>query len=221
MDKIKGFMHAVNCVTIHYYAFHARMKGLPQNARWVLPILSLLASLARAMAYLVSVSNNHEIMKSFPHRALQIEGTVKMCHKALQEIPDDDKKSKKGKEGKETLKAKLRGDADYQAVMKELERHNARGFPIHPKMDMLKGLILQHLTQRLPDDPDDDEPQDSTKIMVFSTSRPCVEEIVEFLNKEAPIIRASRFIGQGTDKAGTKGLAQAEQLNVNESSSNS
>ena len=39
-----------------------------------------------------------------------------------------------------------------------------------------------------------------------------VEEIVDLLNKDSPIIRAKPFIGQGTDKQGRKGYAQKEQL---------
>ncbi len=136
---------------------------------------------------------------------------MKMCHKALLDLPDD-KKATEGKK-KETIRQKLRSEPAYQAVMKELERHNARGFPTHPKMDLLKGLILQHLTRRPPNDPDEG-PTESTKVMVFATFRPCVEELVDFLNAESPIIRASRFIGQGTDKEGRKGLAQRAQLEV-------
>ncbi|KAF9036451.1 P-loop containing nucleoside triphosphate hydrolase protein [Hymenopellis radicata] len=181
----------VNLVTMHPYAFQARQQTIQAHQRWASGSLSLLASLARVMGYL-------------------IEGTMKMCHKALLDLPDD-KKAAEGK--KETIRQKLRSEPAYQAVMKELERHNARGFPTHPKMDLLKSLILQHLTQRLPNDPDEG-PAESTKVMVFATFRPCVEELVDFLNAESPIIRASRFIGQGTDKEGRRGLAQKVQLEV-------
>ena len=34
------------------------------------------------------------------------------------------------------------------------------------------------------------------------------------LNEERPLIRATRFIGQGTDKQGKRGFAQKEQLDV-------
>ena len=132
-----------------------------------------------------------------------------MCHNSLVNLAseEDGPQASKGKKG-----VKLRVDLAFQAVMKQLEFHNARGFPTHPKMERLTGLILQHLTAKLPDDPD--ATPESTKIMVFATHRDCVEEIVASLNEERPIVRASRFIGQGTDKHGRKGLAQREQLEV-------
>lgn len=50
--------------------------------------------------------------------------------------------------------------------------------------------------------------------MVFMTFQEAVDEIVEVLNFERPLIRAHKFIGQGTDKQGKKGLAQKKQLEV-------
>ena len=53
-----------------------------------------------------------------------------------------------------------------------------------------------------------------SRAMVFATYRENVGEIVDALNQEHPMIRASRFIGQGIDKQGRKGYAQKEQLEV-------
>ncbi|EEB92655.1 hypothetical protein MPER_08804 [Moniliophthora perniciosa FA553] len=50
--------------------------------------------------------------------------------------------------------------------------------------------------------------------MVFVTNREAVEEIVQAMDAHRPLLRASRFIGQGTDVRGQKGLAQKEQLEV-------
>ena len=50
--------------------------------------------------------------------------------------------------------------------------------------------------------------------MVFVTYRECLDEIVERLNTEQPLVRATRFVGQGADRQGKKGFAQKEQLEV-------
>lgn len=50
--------------------------------------------------------------------------------------------------------------------------------------------------------------------MVFCSFRQGVEEVVEFLKHEEPMIRPVPFIGQGTDKSGKKGYGQKEQLAV-------
>jgi ATP-dependent DNA helicase MPH1 len=50
--------------------------------------------------------------------------------------------------------------------------------------------------------------------MVFVTFREAVDEIVDFLNQESPLLRVAKFIGQGIDRKGNKGLAQREQLEV-------
>jgi ATP-dependent DNA helicase MPH1 len=64
------------------------------------------------------------------------------------------------------------------------------------------------------DDNEDGGNAQETRAMVFVTNRGCVDEIEEMLNEERPLIRATRFIGQGTDKQGKRGFAQKEQLDV-------
>jgi ATP-dependent DNA helicase MPH1 len=130
-----------------------------------------------------------------------------MCYTYLQEIADD---SVGGDEKKIAKAARLKADPTFQALMKELETQHSRGFSAHPKMDMLKGLVLQHFGERM----GEAEDADATRVMVFVTFRAAVEEIVEVLNTEQPLIRATKFIGQGTDKQGKKGFAQKEQLDV-------
>lgn len=136
-----------------------------------------------------------------------------MCYTYLTEIsraPDGDD----GAGQKAAAKTKkLRADPLFQAVMKEIEMQRNRGFSTHPKMDMLKTLVVQHFAEKIVDEGDRGAEED-TRVMVFVTYRECVDEIVETLNHERPLIRATKFVGQGTDKQGNKGIAQKEQLEV-------
>jgi ATP-dependent DNA helicase MPH1 len=90
--------------------------------------------------------------------------------------------------------------------MQELEKQKAIGFALHPKMEELLNILIQHFGQS-------DEGEE-TRVMVFSSYRAVVDRIVEELRKHEPLLRATRFIGQGTDKQGKKGLAQREQQEV-------
>lgn len=90
--------------------------------------------------------------------------------------------------------------------MQELELQKAVGFALHPKMEELLNILVQCFGQL--------EEGDETRVMVFSSYRAVVDRIVEELSKHEPLLRATRFIGQGTDKQGNKGLAQKEQQEV-------
>jgi ATP-dependent DNA helicase MPH1 len=126
-----------------------------------------------------------------------------MCYTHLQELTQ-----KKDGDGGTSKKTKtLSADPKFQTLMAEIEKQRNGGFAPHPKMDMLKGLIVQYFGERMEED-------DDTRAMVFVTYRECVDEIVEMLNVEKPLIRATKFVGQGTDKSGKKGFAQKEQLEV-------
>ncbi|KAI0662624.1 hypothetical protein C8Q70DRAFT_1128612 [Cubamyces menziesii] len=147
-----------------------------------------LGPLARAMGYLM-------------------ENSISMCYTYLKGIADgfDDNGGKKA----------LRKMEGFTQLMKEFEKQAARGFSMHPKMDTLKTLLVDHFAKQLPDgDGGASAPGGQSRAMVFVSFRECVEEIVELLNKESPIIRAKAFIGQGTDKQGKRGYAQKEQLEV-------
>ncbi|KZT21696.1 P-loop containing nucleoside triphosphate hydrolase protein [Neolentinus lepideus HHB14362 ss-1] len=98
----------------------------------------------------------------------------------------------------------------FQELIKELEAQYNRGLSVHPKMEKLKAIILSHFVKT------GEEPvgKDETKVMVFVTYRECVDEIVEWLNQENPMIRATKFVGQGADKQGNKGFGQKEQLEI-------
>lgn len=111
----------------------------------------------------------------------------------------------------------LKKDSAFQALMDELRLQKSRGFAVHPKLEKLKTLVVNHFGQRLHVDDDSDaevRSDEGTRAMVFVTFRDAVDEIVAFLNQESPLLRATKFIGQGIDKKGNKGLAQREQLDV-------
>jgi ATP-dependent DNA helicase MPH1 len=101
---------------------------------------------------------------------------------------------------------KLKNDPNFRILMQELETQKAIGFALHPKMEELLNVLIQHFGQL--------DTGDETRVMVFSSYRAVVDRIVEELSKHEPLLRAARFIGQGTDKQGKKGLAQKEQLEV-------
>nr|GAT47897.1 predicted protein [Mycena chlorophos] len=172
-----------------------RAEGVPDGGPFVAYTLNPyrtqvhLGRLARALAYL-------------------LEGTIGMCNTYLQGVaanePDEEGKQVKGIK---TLTEKPL----FKEIMKQLETERLRGFSLHPKMELLKRIIIDHFGQNLGDGDEDPEP---TKVMVFLTFREGVEEVVRVLNEDAPLIRAHAFIGQGKDRKGTKGLTQKEQLEV-------
>lgn len=153
-----------------------------------------------------------------------MEASMKMCDTCVQEIIADPPADDSGKNKKKGGQDKLRSDPKVQALLRELDnqRQPNGGFPLHPKMEMLKTLLIQHFASSAPDANDgladeSDVPnvaEPETRAMVFVTNRGCVDEIEEMLAAETPLIRPKRFIGQGTDKQGKKGFAQKEQLDV-------
>ena len=131
-----------------------------------------------------------------------------MCFRSLTEEAEGDGSERR---------SGLNKDPAFQALIEELRLQKSRGFAIHPKLEKLKTLVVQHFGQRLRDDGAsnaDERSDDDTRAMVFVTFREAVDEIVGFLNQESPLLRATKFIGQGIDKKGNKGLAQREQLDV-------
>jgi ATP-dependent DNA helicase MPH1 len=131
--------------------------------------------------------------------------------KDAEEVGQNGEASKKSNKGK-----KLLADPTFKAVLKEVEaqRNRPGGFSLHPKMERLKAMVVQHFGEKMGEPAEQD-----TKVMVFATFRETVDEIVEVLKAEQPLIRPTRFVGQGSDKQGKKGIAQKEQLEVREPSS--
>ncbi|TFY72631.1 hypothetical protein EVG20_g381 [Dentipellis fragilis] len=170
-------------VYLHPFRLQAAMgeiRNRPDAARlsWAYPVLKKVGTLARAMGYL-------------------LEASPQMCYGCLKEAADDSG----GNQGKSSG-SKLINDPTFRELMRELESQKLQGFAIHPKMETLKRLVIDHFGKRMEDTD------------VQEVNGDAVDEIVALLNQESPLLRATKFIGQGTDKQGKKGFAQSEQLKV-------
>ncbi|KAI1797687.1 P-loop containing nucleoside triphosphate hydrolase protein [Ganoderma leucocontextum] len=187
-----GFLKTGNTLPtlLHPYRCQATLGEMSKvrAPQYAVGAAAQLGPLARAMGYLMEMS-------------------ISMCYGFLKEIVDSQDNS--------SAKNNLRKSDAFKSLMAKFEEQAARGISMHPKMDVLRTLLIDHFGQRLPDEADGSGAQPSeSRAMVFVSFRQCVEEVVELLNKESPIIRAKPFIGQGTDKQGKKGYAQKEQLEV-------
>lgn len=76
----------------------------------------------------------------------------------------------------------------------------------HPKMDHLVTILLNHFGSL--------SEGEVSKVMVFSSFRSSVMDICKVLDRHRPMVRSTMFVGQATDKQGTKGLNQREQQEV-------
>ncbi|KAF4623919.1 hypothetical protein D9613_001611 [Agrocybe pediades] len=189
--KAAGLFHAHDsAISMHPYRPQAMMRDLKDPRFYV--HLSMLGKLARSMLYLLT-------------------GSIETCYTHLIGLTTADEDPQGGKKNNATVK-RLKDDASFRTLMLELETQKARGWAVHPKVEKLKQILIQHFGSNLADE--GEENTDDTKIMVFSSYREVVREIVRELDKERPLIRATQFVGQGTDKLGHKGLAQKEQLEV-------
>ncbi|KAJ3894052.1 P-loop containing nucleoside triphosphate hydrolase protein [Lentinula edodes] len=173
-----------NLMRMHPFAATSLAASLAQGQRHLCGPLYTLSSFARWLGYLM-------------------EGTVKMCYDDLEAYAPKATKAKK-----------VHTNPLFLNLMNEIRAQNAQGFKMHPKMEKMKNLIMQHFGARMSEDGDPESGEGATKAMVFVTHRAAVDEIVGVLNAEQPLIRATPFIGQGTDKKGKKGLAQREQLEI-------
>jgi ERCC4-related helicase len=108
----------------------------------------------------------------------------------------------------------IAGNRQYKELMsgfRGLDR-----FSPHPKMEMVKSLVLDHLSTKgaTGEGGGIAEFNPNTRVMVFTSYRKCVEEVVDYLNLASPAIKATKFVGQRKDKSGRKGCAQKDQLDV-------
>ncbi|KAG8768278.1 3'-5' DNA helicase [Ceratobasidium sp. 428] len=159
------------------------MARKSNNSMRVMMPLKYLASLARAMGYL-------------------LECSVAMCQRCLTDFYAS---------GKAQFQSNWKDNADWKATMSHIENHHLEAvslglttpFPPHPKMQKLNELLREHF---------DAEDAEETRVMVFTNFRESVDEIVAHLNMNGSKIRASRFIGQAGGKGGEKGMNQKEQI---------
>ncbi|KAF7320220.1 hypothetical protein MKEN_00806500 [Mycena kentingensis (nom. inval.)] len=175
-----------NAITMSPFYPQQLARDLHPGQRGAFWPLQYLSKLARAMGYL-------------------LEGTIGMCNTYLQTIvanePDED--GNKPKSNKALVEKPL-----FKELMKEVNTQQAGGFSMHPKMETLKRIVIDHFGKNMNDE------AGPTKAMIFLQFREGVEEVVRILNEQRPLIRAHAFIGQGKDRKGVKGLTQKEQLAV-------
>ncbi len=193
------------------------MQKLNPSQKWALSALKYLGALSRAMGYLVSTRP----VSWPPTDSAEMEMSVAMAYHTLQELVQG-----VDKDGKTTAikpqQSKILKDPHYINLMKEIERQRTQQghFPMHPKMDKLRTIAVQYFARAQMDEQDRVQaggapnPHTSTGMIIFCSYRECVEQIVEMLNEEQPMIRAHKFIGQSTDKRGGKGVRQKVQLEV-------
>lgn len=186
-----------NPIKLHPYSARAKMTSLAPDQRGFIGQLSVLGSLAQAMGYL-------------------LEGTIDMAYSYLQEVSTKDTSENASKNWQAQCK-KLRESELFKKTMAAFEacRTIPTGpFLTHPKKDKATRLLIDYFGRQLQDSDDEDDAEGrlESRAMVFISHREAVEELVEALNVQSPIIRASMFIGQGTDKHGKRGQSQKEQL---------
>lgn len=86
------------------------------------------------------------------------------------------------------------------------------GYVGHPKMDQLAQLCVAHFEAAKGQFDDFGQPL-QTRVMVFCNFRAVVGELVDCLNREQPMIKATTFVGQASSK-GVKGKSQKDQIEV-------
>lgn len=148
--------------------------------------------------------------------SLQIEHSPALCYEALVKFRETLLESSKPQD--RILRDQIFKNNDFKRLMEVCEKQAAVGFAPHPKMDMLSAIILEHFlnaqsAENTPAVDGSPAPADS-KIMVFVQFRDVLGEVMESLEKHKPIIKPVRFVGQGKDKHGKKGMGQTEQLGV-------
>jgi len=118
----------------------------------------------------------------------------------------------------------LQGDApktlvsnpQFRQIIDEVGRlQSSPGYVGHPKMHQLRDMCTQHFKDHEGAVDQYGDPID-TRVMVFCNFRAVVEELVDCLNQQRPLIKATPFVGQSTAK-GARGMSQKEQLEVSES----
>lgn len=173
--------------------------------------LRSLSALARGVLYLVR--NIPDIwLPALIRRDFQLTGSISSSRDYMEDIREKDKETIAS--GKQT-KGLLLNDPNFQNLMKKFDELKVTGSTPHSKMEKLKDILITYFGARI-QEPSEDEKieKDDTRVMVFSSYRAVVDEIIKELDQHRPLIRAAAFIGQGSDKRGRKGLKQREQIQV-------
>ncbi|KAH8915320.1 P-loop containing nucleoside triphosphate hydrolase protein [Atractiella rhizophila] len=110
-----------------------------------------------------------------------------------------------GKNSDQKQMKETAGKKEFKELISDMEEYvKDPNYAGHPKMEKLVALVLDHLANST----------EETKIIVFAQFRDCVDEIVDLLEKQKPLVKPARFVGQGTDKSGKEGIKQKDQKEV-------
>jgi len=108
----------------------------------------------------------------------------------------------------------LVNSSGFRDVLRDTDALRSRaGYVGHPKMEKLRSMCLEHFTNAQDERDEYTGERRETRVMIFCNFRAVVEEIVECLNTQRPLIKATPFVGQASSK-GSKGKSQKEQLEV-------
>ncbi|KAI5236867.1 P-loop containing nucleoside triphosphate hydrolase protein [Aureobasidium subglaciale] len=115
----------------------------------------------------------------------------------------------KGKYG-----AQIRDDENFTKMMNMMLTWTRNPeFLGHPKLEHLRGVVLNHFLDAEEKAALPGGQPSSTKIMIFAAYRDSAEEIVRVLNRSQPMIRPHVFVGQA-DSKNSEGMNQKRQLQV-------
>ena len=84
----------------------------------------------------------------------------------------------------------------------------------HPKLAKLEEIVLDHFVRF--QDENTDDPDSTTRVIIFSEYRDSVNEITEVLSQHRPIVRVMSFIGHSSAGRASKGFSQKDQLKVSQ-----
>jgi ATP-dependent DNA helicase MPH1 len=176
----------------------------------------MLGNLAQVMSYLVSY---HPFKSEVGNpNFCQLEATTGMAYSYFKEISEKDTDDQ-ARKNQQTQSKRLRENIMFKKTLEAFESHRSTitgTFLAHPKMEKATDILVKYYGQRLPENEHDESEENwgRSKVMVFVTHREAVDEIVDALNSHQPMLRASKFVGQGIGKYGKKGQTQKEQLEV-------
>ncbi|GAA5911256.1 hypothetical protein JCM8208_004309 [Rhodotorula glutinis] len=106
----------------------------------------------------------------------------------------------------------LVNSSGFREVLRDTDALRSRaGYVGHPKMEKLRSMCIDHFTNAQDERDEYTGERRETRVMIFCNFRAVVEEIVECLNTQRPLIKATPFVGQASSK-GSKGKSQKEQL---------
>ncbi|GAA5962894.1 hypothetical protein JCM3765_005908 [Sporobolomyces pararoseus] len=107
---------------------------------------------------------------------------------------------------------KLVNSTEFKKIVNEVAGIRGReGYVGHPKMEKLRAMCIEHFESTKDEVDEYTGEKRETRVMIFCNFRAVVEEIVDCLNTQRPLIKATPFVGQASSK-GTKGKSQKEQL---------